>query len=299
MFFLCFCFKFVLCFMFFFFFLMIRRPPRSTLFPYTTLFRSQLASTLAFSDANSSSVNTPCSLRAASSLSCSTRSSAGAAGAAGGGAYCSCGASCAPHRSAWRRLTRFETAVAVPATTAVRAIPRSSPGMSKSFRSGGRGPGGLDGVERIDHVLCRYAVERDRLTAIAADRRDERRCPAVLVDDHDRGATGLDRVRALLGILISQEAGGCALEDGELADALVAEIRRVEARERPVLVLHHEHDVEHADDPAFDQVHEQGRGFAGHRCVRAVADHRDIDRANFHVGAFHPNLHSTAIDRAR
>src|SRR5260221_2955942 len=27
----------------FFFFLMIRRPPRSTLFPYTTLFRSMLA----------------------------------------------------------------------------------------------------------------------------------------------------------------------------------------------------------------------------------------------------------------
>src|SRR5574344_2271790 len=32
------CFGFVFCF----FFLMIRRPPRSTLFPYTTLFRSQL-----------------------------------------------------------------------------------------------------------------------------------------------------------------------------------------------------------------------------------------------------------------
>src|SRR2546430_13578092 len=29
--------------MFFFFFLMIRRPPRSTLFPYTTLFRSVTA----------------------------------------------------------------------------------------------------------------------------------------------------------------------------------------------------------------------------------------------------------------
>src|SRR2546430_8994777 len=28
----------------FFFFLMIRRPPRSTLFPYTTLFRSELTS---------------------------------------------------------------------------------------------------------------------------------------------------------------------------------------------------------------------------------------------------------------
>src|SRR3989442_3244091 len=29
-----------MCFCLFFFFLMIRRPPRSTLFPYTTLFRS-------------------------------------------------------------------------------------------------------------------------------------------------------------------------------------------------------------------------------------------------------------------
>src|SRR6266487_6883819 len=34
-----------LCFLFFFFFLMIRRPPRSTLFPYTTLFRSRRALT--------------------------------------------------------------------------------------------------------------------------------------------------------------------------------------------------------------------------------------------------------------
>src|SRR5438477_12995879 len=31
---------------FFFFFLMIRRPPRSTLFPYTTLFRSTASPTL-------------------------------------------------------------------------------------------------------------------------------------------------------------------------------------------------------------------------------------------------------------
>src|SRR2546421_11785978 len=32
--------------LFFFFFLMIRRPPRSTLFPYTTLFRSPMFSTI-------------------------------------------------------------------------------------------------------------------------------------------------------------------------------------------------------------------------------------------------------------
>src|ERR1041385_9297113 len=35
---------FYVCYLFFLFFLMIRRPPRSTLFPYTTLFRSYLPS---------------------------------------------------------------------------------------------------------------------------------------------------------------------------------------------------------------------------------------------------------------
>src|SRR5690348_18084184 len=36
----------MLCFFLSFFFLMIRRPPRSTLFPYTTLFRSVASSSL-------------------------------------------------------------------------------------------------------------------------------------------------------------------------------------------------------------------------------------------------------------
>src|SRR5436189_3939001 len=35
-----------MCSISFFFFLMIRRPPRSTLFPYTTLFRSHVAATM-------------------------------------------------------------------------------------------------------------------------------------------------------------------------------------------------------------------------------------------------------------
>src|SRR2546430_7675903 len=37
----------------FFFFLMIRRPPRSTLFPYTTLFRSELMKALKSASAHS------------------------------------------------------------------------------------------------------------------------------------------------------------------------------------------------------------------------------------------------------
>src|SRR2546427_12212799 len=37
------CYRYFSAVFLFFFFLMIRRPPRSTLFPYTTLFRSQTA----------------------------------------------------------------------------------------------------------------------------------------------------------------------------------------------------------------------------------------------------------------
>src|SRR5690349_24414516 len=39
--------SYTLTFVFYFFFLMIRRPPRSTLFPYTTLFRSRIPARLA------------------------------------------------------------------------------------------------------------------------------------------------------------------------------------------------------------------------------------------------------------
>src|SRR2546430_10974477 len=37
---------FFIAYLVYFFFLMIRRPPRSTLFPYTTLFRSQIVRTV-------------------------------------------------------------------------------------------------------------------------------------------------------------------------------------------------------------------------------------------------------------
>ena len=59
-----------------------------------------------------------------------------AGGGAGGCADCCCSYccwSCAPQRPAWRRETRFDTAVAVPATTAVLATPLSRPGMINPF----------------------------------------------------------------------------------------------------------------------------------------------------------------------
>src|SRR2546429_1236435 len=44
----------------FFFFLMIRRPPRSTLFPYTTLFRSRVVHEVGQGDAGERGVALPC-----------------------------------------------------------------------------------------------------------------------------------------------------------------------------------------------------------------------------------------------
>ena len=56
--------------------------------------------------------------------------------------------------------------------------------------------------------------------AVAAHGGDERRRPAVLVDDHDGRAAGLDRLCGGRGVLVAEQAGGGALEDREVADAL-------------------------------------------------------------------------------
>ena len=57
-------------------------------------------------------------------------SSGSGAAAACGSASAYCCSSCSAQRSPCRRETRFDTAVAVPAMTAVLAIPRRSPGIS-------------------------------------------------------------------------------------------------------------------------------------------------------------------------
>src|SRR4029450_4438942 len=82
---------------------------------------------LAFCASNSASVRMPCAFRSARSFNCETVSVAVAG--AGGAAWAYCCSSCWAQRLACRRETRLETAVAVPATTAVRAIPRRSPGI--------------------------------------------------------------------------------------------------------------------------------------------------------------------------
>src|SRR3954447_3692187 len=229
----------------------------------------------AFWAANSSSVSTPWAFRSARSLSWWIGSTAGAAGAGGGGAaYCCCGSSGAAssraHLPSWRCRTRPATDEAVPATTAVRAIPRSSPGMTAPFRSSGR----LDGV---DQVLVRDALVVDEDAAVRMDGGDERGGPAVLVHDHHCRGTGFDRIRGGGKIVVAEQAGRSALEDVEVADSPLLEAGRIEARIRAVLAFCHEQRVEDADRALVDLVEQDLRGAAGHRCVGRVADHDDVD----------------------
>src|SRR3954468_12665778 len=125
----------------------------------------------------------------------------------GGSAYCCCwGAyccsSCAAQRCPWRRLTRLETEVAVPAITAVRAIPRSSPGIVVLLARR------LGGVERGDQVLDRDPHVGDHLAAVAAHGRGEGPRPLVLVDDQHGGGAGLDRVGGRGEVGVAEQARG-------------------------------------------------------------------------------------------
>src|SRR5687768_6373982 len=85
-------------------------------------------------------------------------SSAGASGGGGGGAaywgsWAYCCWSSAAQRPAWRRETRLDTAVAVPATTAVRATPRRSPGMAVPLSSSDCAVGGLGRLQGCEQRL--------------------------------------------------------------------------------------------------------------------------------------------------
>ena len=103
--------------------------------------------------------------------------------------------------------------MAVPATTAVLAIPRIRPGIGFPSGSGRRHLGGVKGVERLDYLGCGDALERKRYATIAPYRGDKRGSPAVLVHDHDGGATGLENLGCLGSLFLDKQTGGRARSD--------------------------------------------------------------------------------------
>ena len=73
----------------------------------------------------------------------------------------------------------------------------------------------------------------------------------------------------------------------------------LEAGDGSVLVLPDEEDVEHADDSAINEIDEYRNSVAGHRCVRGIRDHHDVDGAKFVFVRFHPCLHSSVWHSGR
>src|SRR3954453_3419648 len=224
----------------------------------------------------------PCCFSSPSCLSCSMGSGAGAA-AAGGGAYWGSGGcssySCCCQRLAWRRETRLLTAVAVPAIAAVRATPRSSPGMGLLSSVGGLGR-----FERREDGLDRETAAGDELAAGLPQRDRDRRGPAVLPQEHGGGRAGLQRRGSLLDVLVAEESAGGAVELAP-ATAAAVDLADVQRRDGAVLALHQERDVEDPDDAAVDEVDDQRHRFTGVLPARPL-DH-DVGDGAQQIELFH------------
>ena len=105
----------------------------------------------------------------------------------------------------------------------------------------------------------------------------ERRRPGVLEDDQDRRRAGLHRLDDGTHVLVADQARLGALEQRDVGDPVdVADVERVE---RPVLVAAESPDVEHADDASVHEVDEEGQRLTGFGCLRRVADHHHVNRA--------------------
>src|SRR5262245_4530596 len=238
--------------------------------------QSQDARILAFCASNSASVRIPWDLSSASSFSCDTVS--GAAAGAGGGAcsYCCCAycwSSCCAQRLACRRETRFETAVAVPATTAVRATPRRSPGMVMSSF----GWSLVRLVERCEERVLRDVARRHELRATSPQRLRERSRPAVLEDQDAGRRARVDHGCGVVEVAAVEEARRRTLEHRQVHLAVPVEVAQLDGSNRAVGVPPDEHEVEDPDQTPVDEVDEDRKALTGHLTPREL-DNQVADR---------------------
>src|SRR5262249_5324451 len=112
----------------------------------------------------------------------------------------------------------------------------------------------------------------------AAQGRDERPGPPVLVDENRGGASGLERSAGLVEVVLRQDAGGRTFELREIELAVAVEIGDRDPADAPGLLLLHEGEVDDADEPALDEVDEDAESLPGRLCVRGPLDDEVIDR---------------------
>ena len=188
----------------------------------------------------------------------------------GGGCSAYCASFWSDQRLACRRETRLETAVAVPATTAVRATPLISPGISRllfpfSFRFSVRRwrRAGRD-------VVHRDVARRHQFGPALAHPLHEGDRPPVL-EDQDAGRRARpDGLRGIVEVGLIEHPRRRALEDRHVELAVGVEVPQLDPFDRPVVVPRDERQVEDPDQSAVDQIDESGKSRRPSSCCQGT-----------------------------
>ena len=94
---------------------------------------------------------------------------------------------------------------------------------------------------------------------------------------------GFERLRCLGRVLVAEQTGAGSLEDLHLAEPVAVEVLDLDTGDASVHVLLDHVHIEHPDDPAFDEIHEQGDRLSGSRRIRRIADDDDVDGTEFQL----------------
>ena len=113
----------------------------------------------------------------------------------------------------------------------------------------------------------------ERRTAVG-----ERSGPGVLVDDQGGEGAGRDRRGGLGEVVLAEDPRGRAPEVLQRRRVL-GQLAEVDRGDVAVLVLGEDREVEHADDPALDEVEDDRRRLAGRRVVGPLDQHV-VDRTH-------------------
>jgi hypothetical protein len=105
-----------------------------------------------------------------------------------------------------------------------------------------------------------------------------RGCPTILEHENRRGRARVQGGAGLLQVVVGEQPRRRTLEHLQLCD-LLADVGDLQAGDRTIVGLGHEGKVEDADDPAIDQVDQEGRDLAVGVGVRPGDEHV-VDRAH-------------------
>ena len=116
------------------------------------------------------------------------------------------------------------------------------------------------------------------LSSAAAQGRGEGCGPHVLVDENAGGVPWFDDRSRFVDVVLPEQTGGRALEDGQVQLAVVVEVCDLHGCDRAVELALHEDEIQDADDAGVHQVDEQRETLRRSSGFREL-DHEVVDRA--------------------